>query len=688
MNNVVQGWGKYMKLLTVKEAAEYLGVSTATIRRWERAGHLKAVRHPANDYRLFRVEDLNPFLAEAMTQGGAIQTRKFFKDVRADIDENMNLREPQREAHRAVRQHFEKSDEHALVQIPVGCGKTGVIATLPFGVAESRVLVIAPNLTIRNGVSRALDIANPNCFLTKTRTLKTFEHGPYCAVLDGVDANVADCEASQYVVTNIQQLAGSANRWLPSFPHDFFDLILVDEGHHNVAESWRKVFEHFSAAKVVSLTATPFRSDGKKPEGKIVYRYPFYRAMQNGYIKTIDSVSVAPSEISFTFKDDEYRHSLEEVLDLREEQWFRRGVALAPECNRHIAEACVARMNKMRSRTGIQHQIIAAACSVDHAKQVRSIFEELGVRAKEIHSKQPEEERRFLLEDLQQGRLDCVVQVQMLGEGFDHPSLSIAGIFRPFRSVSAYVQFVGRIMRVIHEGEPGHHDNHGYVVSHVGLNNESKWDDFKELDFEDRALLEKWLRESTLDETEDEPGDGGARRFDQGMMVQNEIISSFIHDAFLDPDDDRLLDRILATPIPGSPFRIGNLIRKEELKKKLQDEMADRKMDPQAMPVQPQRKRKAIRVRLRERTNAVAHRVLKQLGLSRAGWNLKARVKGVAGNNITIVTALLNRAVNAKLGVGKAERDKVAAPKLQEVYDTLDDIADGLLRELKGKMGR
>lgn len=57
----------------------------------------------------------------------------------------------------------------------------------------------------------------------------------------------------------------------------------------------------------------------------------------NGYIKGIHSQNVAPSEIYFTYLGDSKRHALDEVMKLREEQWFRKGIALAPECNLHIA---------------------------------------------------------------------------------------------------------------------------------------------------------------------------------------------------------------------------------------------------------------------------------------------------------------------------------------------------------------
>jgi len=52
-----------------------------------------------------------------------------------------------------------------------------------------------------------------------------------------------------------------ADRWLPQFPPNYFDMILVDEGHHAASESWQKVFRRSADAKVVSLTATPSHED-------------------------------------------------------------------------------------------------------------------------------------------------------------------------------------------------------------------------------------------------------------------------------------------------------------------------------------------------------------------------------------------------------------------------------------------
>jgi DNA repair protein RadD len=676
------------EFLTIAEAAAYLDVSSQTLRRWDADGKLKPVRHPASSYRFYRRSDLEPFrLQYKLAESRNDDIAGFFKSAIANIEANQRLREPQRNAHEKIREHFAKGVEHAILQVPVGCGKTGIMATLPFGIAEGRVLVIAPNTTIRKGVSEALDIAGPRCFWSKTRVLDSLLDGPYTAVLDGPTANLHDCTESHFVVTNIQQLASSADRWLPQFPPGFFDMILVDEGHHNVADSWLKVFEKFPSAKVVSLTATPFRGDGQPLRGTIVYRYSYAKAMINGYIKQIHSVNVAPSEIYFTYKDDARRHTLEEVMELREEGWFRKGVALSPECNKHIAEASIYRCLNLRRKSGVKHQIIAAACSIDHARQVRAIYEQLGMEAREIYSEMEEEKRERTIAELRNGRIDCIVQVQMLGEGFDHPQLSVAAVFRPFRSLSPYVQFVGRIMRVVHEDDPDHPDNHGYVVSHVGLNNDSNWDDFRDVDFDDQAIFRNWINAPT-GEQPDEGVTGEPRRFDEGMLVNNEIISHFIGQSYLSPDDDRVLDEILSQRVPGTPFRVGDLKSKEELRKMLKDRQREMNAEtPKALPITPQRRRRAAKDRLFERTNSVVARILADLRLSPAGREVGRAYRHPHLANRAALTQILNREINRQLGIKSGERNKMKADALENVFSQLDEIADEIRETVRREIG-
>ena len=48
--------------ISIKEAAEFLGVCEMTLRRWDKAGKLKAYRNPGNRYRLYRLNELKKFL--------------------------------------------------------------------------------------------------------------------------------------------------------------------------------------------------------------------------------------------------------------------------------------------------------------------------------------------------------------------------------------------------------------------------------------------------------------------------------------------------------------------------------------------------------------------------------------------------------------------------------------------------
>ena len=98
-------------------------------------------------------------------------------------------------------------------------------------------------------------------------------------------------------------------------------------------------------------------------------------------------------------------------------------------------------------------------------------------------------------------------------------------------------------------------DNHAYVVSHVGLSNDEHWEDFRELDFDDQRMIREWIGEEA-DDDDNSTASGQPRRFDQGMLVDDELIGEFIAKSFLDPEDDRVLDEFLGREIGGGGERI------------------------------------------------------------------------------------------------------------------------------------
>jgi len=409
--------------------------------------------------------------------------------------------------------------------------------------------------------------------------------------------------------------------------------------------------------------------------------------MLNGYIKHIVSASAHPAEITFTARGETDTYTLDEILALNEEAWFRRGVALSDECNRHIAEKAAEKLQSLRSATGFPHQIAASAMSIDHADQVRAIFEEMGLQAAAIHSNMPDERKDGVLAKLRSSQLDCIVQVAMLGEGFDHPPLSVAAIFRPYRSLSPYIQFVGRVMRTVDLSDPASPNNQGFIVSHVGLNNEEQWDEFRDLDTQDQQLVKGWARGEGTTETRTRTGDDDQARFRfDDPVAQDERLSHFLNRSFLDPSDDRIVDELLDAKGPGG-FTYRELgITAEQLRTLQSDRLAHQEAPAEAVPVQPQVRRQTLRNRLDSRSKSVHQRVLTDLGLARAGFDISRATKGVRGNNADALFVLLNNEINTFAGREKASRDRWSVEQLQAAYDALDEIGDQVAESIRAAM--
>lgn len=482
-----------------------------------------------------------------------------------------HLRAPQKEAYAAAREHFSRTQEPAIIQMPVGCGKSGLAGLLALGLSDTRTLIVTPNTTIRRGIAEELDPGSPSSFWAKTGVLGDETLSPRITVIDGPRVTMDDCAASDVVIANIQQLTSSSKMWIYGFTQDFFDLVIFDEGHHSAADSWQLIATAFPSSRFISLTATPFRTDGKDLLGDVIYEYSFSRAMVHGYIKQISSASAQPSQITFTDFLGTRTYSLGQVLVLREEAWFRRGIAMSHESSRHIAAKAAEKLRELREATGLGHQIIASAMSIVHACEVREVFRGLALRAEVIHSGLSFDAREAVLSDLRDGEIDVIVQVGMLGEGFDHPPLSVAAIFRPYRSLSPYIQFVGRVMRSLNRRNPYGPANHAYVVSHAGLNNEAQWDDFGHLDADDQGLVRDLIHGKGYDPRQEcEPdGSGVVDGEVYGPIAGDESLSHFVTETFLDPTDDAVIEEMLDADLPGGFTYRGLGVTADQLRRKL-----------------------------------------------------------------------------------------------------------------------
>jgi DNA repair protein RadD len=658
--------------LSLEDTAAYLGMGKTALYALVREGRIPSKK--VGKKWLFEKAEVNAWIRANQP------LESFFLNLDFAIEDNNSLRDPQRDGYLRSYEFFRAGKNKAILQIPVGCGKTGLAALLPLGLAKGRVIVIAPNLTIKKGLYEAMDITNrQKCFWRKAGVLKPDQMaaGPLACTLDSGNLSVA--AKSHIIITNIQQLATNVDKWLTQFSDDFFDMIIIDEAHHSAAESWQKVIDRFPKAKVIHMTATPFRSDRQEIDGELVFRYPFRSATLKGYIKRLKASYVAPAEIELSFSDDGGRtYTLDEVLKLKEEEWFSRGIALARPCNEHIVDSSLEKLEELR-QSGTQHQLIAVACSINHAREIRSLYQERGFNADVIHSQQGADEQEAILTSLRSGTLDCIVQVQMLGEGFDHQKLSVAAIFRPFRTLAPYIQFVGRIMRVIVQNDPTHPDNVGHIVTHLGMNLDERLKEFKQFENDDQAFWDKVI-------SGDEPEvptavrEGATRLTAQErVVVRGEIVESLWEEDFASVEDQQIIEDLrerlkLYGLDPGQA---------EEMVKKAQATPLRKRAPSEPFLIQPQREWEEARKRVYEQAQRLAKLLLNHVELPMTGTELiyKYTSLNVTGkNNYVSALMMVNAEINKRLG---KERPQANTDEFKKILDSLEDILQTLARRVR-----
>lgn len=110
--------------------------------------------------------------AKAKEDGVLGKEDSYFKKVNAFIEGNIALRDPQRVAHRRLKESFDENPKtHKIIVLPTGTGKTGTMGLAPYEISNGKVLIITPGLVIREGVSDEFDTRTPFNFWTKRNVI-------------------------------------------------------------------------------------------------------------------------------------------------------------------------------------------------------------------------------------------------------------------------------------------------------------------------------------------------------------------------------------------------------------------------------------------------------------------------------------------------------------------------------------
>lgn len=582
------------------------------------------------------------------------------------IEDNQRLRIPQREGWAAIRDYFaqENAAREVGVVLPVGCGKSGLICIAPFGVRARRVLVIAPGTRIRGQLGDDLRANSDTNFYDRFGILPANADFPEVVIAESGRINLDDIRHADVVVANIQQIAGAENRWLDSLEPDFFDLVLVDEAHHNPAESWQQVKRRFPGARIVNFSATPTRADGRLMEGEIIYSFPVLRAIEAGYVKRLRAKMLRPTELRYVDRSGGQERVIgpDEVRELGEtDAEFRRGIVMSDETLASIVDQSIAELRRLREQTGERRlKIIASALNLDHCIQIAEAFRARGLRAGYVHSREGAANER-VFEQLENHELDAIVQARMLGEGFNHEYLAVAMVGSIFANLSPFVQFVGRIMRAIEQNQPGHALNQGVVVFHLGANIARRWNDFRQFSGADQQYFAELLPEIeevefTGETVEREPGSGGG--IEPVEILEERGVRAADMEPIGDPHAAELLRELAELGV--SPDQAAQEIRR--LRTTRQD------------------RREARRAALNERVQNEVGGILGRLNISPGGRTLDPRRRE---RNFAWTVAELHRRVNEHVEGRNADRQNFSLEQLDAAHAALPDVVRGLEEHLR-----
>lgn len=318
--------------------------------------------------------------------------------------ERVTPRPYQLEAITAIERGFAEFDRQLAV-MPTGAGKTCVFAWTAQRRLPGRTLVLAHR-------DELIDQAVKRIWMTT-----------------GIQAGREKAEwsadfSAQCVVASVQTMTRRLARW----PSDHFSLVVADEAHHAISESWQRVLSHFNA-QVLGFTATPDRGD-KRSLGQffenVAIDVPLLRLIKEGYLCPITIKSV-PLQIDLSnvrtlagdFSDQELGHVLEPFL-----------LTIAEAVKEHAAG----------------RRTLAFLPLIDTSLKFVAACNQLGLRAKHVDGGSAD--RQEALARFEAGEFDLMSNAMLLTEGYDHPAIDCVLVLRPTKSRPLYAQCCGRGTRI------------------------------------------------------------------------------------------------------------------------------------------------------------------------------------------------------------------------------------------------
>ncbi len=304
-----------------------------------------------------------------------------------------------------------------MAQMPTGTGKTVVLAA-----------VVLSFLRVRDGGAVWI-VAHRRELVEQVRN-----------TVDRMLAHVAGEEAAVSLKGRVKVLSIQwLSRHLADMTGEQPSLIVIDEAHHALANTYQSLWDVFVGAKFLGLTATPCRLDGSGFTDlfdALVTSFSISKFIGMGRLSLFDYVGI---------KDDSEDAALVESLAKRGVDGDFQVKEMGQVLNNRRA---IERLYDSITRYAKGKKGIVYAVNIEHAREIARYYSEMGRKAVAIDSHTPKRERDCLIEDFKVGRTDVLVNVDIFSEGFDCPDVGFIQLARPTLSLARYLQMVGRGLRV------------------------------------------------------------------------------------------------------------------------------------------------------------------------------------------------------------------------------------------------
>lgn len=327
------------------------------------------------------------------------------------------MRDYQEQAINEIRSAFKVGTTKQLVVLPTGAGKTVVFSELARRM-DTRTLILVHRDELISQTAEKMSIIWPEALVGVVKAERNELLPPV-------------------IVASVQTLS-QAHRLQQINPE--FGLVISDEAHHAVAPQWRRILDHVKAGEGnlhVGFTATPNRADGVGLGAlfdKVVFRKTITEMIDEGYL-------VPPRGVTVKTQVD--------ISGVRQNGGDWSDAALESVLN-------VANRNQLIVDAYLKHALgrkaIVFTSGVKHAKDLAETLNQSGVRAAAVAASTAIADRRKMLSDFRDGRLQALVNCGVLTEGYDESSVSAVILARPTQSQGLYQQMVGRGLR-LHPGK-------------------------------------------------------------------------------------------------------------------------------------------------------------------------------------------------------------------------------------------